>query len=100
MSLRILVAEDDVVLAIFTERVLTAAGHKVVAVAKKAERAVAAFEELRSRGEGPDLIIMDINLGAGDDGIAAAIRIRTLDTDVPVVFFTAYSDPGILARAS
>ncbi len=47
----------------------------------------------------PDLVLMDINLESGGDGIDAARQIRERQA-VPVVFLTAYAEPGVLARAA
>ena len=46
----------------------------------------------------PDLILMDIQLGEGIDGIEAAHRIRE-QVDIPVIYVTAHADPGLLERA-
>jgi CheY-like chemotaxis protein len=45
----------------------------------------------------PDLVLMDINLGDGPDGVEVARRIRA-HRDVAVVFVTAYSDPATVRR--
>lgn len=90
---RILVVEDDAIVARDIEDSLTACGYQVVAVATDAEEAV----ELARRSE-PDLVLMDIRLPGGADGIEAATAIRE-DLDIPVVYLTAYSDPGTLERA-
>ena len=47
---------------------------------------------------GPDIILMDINLGQGIDGVEAAGLIRR-DVDIPVVYLTAHSDDATLQRA-
>ena len=99
MTFRILVVEDDAFLALFTEKLLKQAGHSVVGFANKAEKAVSMFQQLTAEGHAPDLVIMDINLGPGADGIAAATQIRALDRHVAIVFFTAYADTGTLVRA-
>lgn len=46
----------------------------------------------------PDLILMDINLEAGGDGVLAAAEISRY-VDTPIVFLTAYADSDILRRA-
>ncbi|MDF0677125.1 MAG: response regulator, partial [Nitrospira sp.] len=57
------------------------------------EEAVRQAKELR-----PDLILMDIHLGAGMDGVEAANLIRTR-LGTPIVFLTAHSDEATLQRA-
>lgn len=93
MSTRILVVEDEAIIARGIERRLKALGYDVAALASSGEEAVAKAEETR-----PDLILMDINLGKGMDGLEAANRIRA-QCGVPVVFLTAYSDDATLQRA-
>ncbi len=46
----------------------------------------------------PDLVLMDIQLKGGTDGITAAEAIRTR-WRIPVIYLTAFSDAGTLARA-
>src|SRR5690606_22997108 len=46
----------------------------------------------------PDLVIMDIHLQGGTDGITAANRLRN-ELGLPVIFLTAHSDTGTLDRA-
>ena len=46
----------------------------------------------------PDLILMDIQLGTGMDGIDAAAAIRA-QTGIPVVFLTAFASDETLDRA-
>jgi diguanylate cyclase (GGDEF)-like protein/PAS domain S-box-containing protein len=50
------------------------------------------------REQAPSLILMDINLGPGTDGVNAAHMIRS-EVDVPVVFLTAHTDLATLRRA-
>ena len=45
----------------------------------------------------PDVILMDVNLGAGMDGIEAAARIKE-HFRIPIVFITAFSDAELIAR--
>src|SRR5439155_3477031 len=68
-------------------------GYKVVGQGTTGEEAVAQAGEKR-----PDLILMDIRLGGGMDGIDAARTIRQ-ELDVPVVYLTAHSDAPTVERA-
>lgn len=68
-------------------------GYEVMAIAKDGIEAVEKARELR-----PDLILMDIKLGDGMDGIEAAQQIRT-QLDIPVVYVSAYADRALLDRA-
>jgi PAS domain S-box-containing protein len=90
---RILVVEDQRLIAADIEATLVRIGYEVVGSVASGEEAVT--EALRLR---PDLILMDIRLRGAMDGIEAAARIREL-LDIPVVFLTAYADEPTVLRA-
>ncbi|MRR05435.1 MAG: PAS domain S-box protein [Deltaproteobacteria bacterium] len=92
-KVRILVVEDELIIAKGIEKRLKLLGYAVADTVASGEEAVAkALETL------PDLILMDINLQGGMDGITAADQIRS-QVDIPVIFLTAYADSATLARA-
>jgi CheY-like chemotaxis protein len=91
---RILVVEDNAIIAMETVERLKRLGYVVPAVAAKGADAIRLCEEME-----PDLVLMDINLKGGMDGIEAARTIVSAH-DVPVIFLTAYSDTETLERAS
>ena len=93
-SARILVVEDDRVVARDIEQQLSRIGHVVVATAARGEDALPL-----ARNTQPDLVLMDIRLEGALDGIDAAQQIRQ-DCRIPVVFLTAYADDDTLRRAS
>lgn len=90
---RILVVEDERIVALDLKLTLESLGFHVVGTASSQDEAV-----LLTMSYQPDLILMDINLGNGGDGIVAADEIARF-ADVPVVFLTAYADNDILRRA-
>jgi PAS domain S-box-containing protein len=92
-ALRILVAEDDGMVAEAICDRLTDAGVEVVARADTGTRAVEAALALR-----PDLILMDVGLKGDMDGIRAAELINE-KMRVPVVYLTGDSDQKTLQRA-
>jgi PAS domain S-box-containing protein len=89
----ILVVEDKVVTARHIQSTLMGLGYKAEHLATSGEEAIE--KALESK---PDLILMDIMLGEGMDGVQAAQRVRS-HMDVPIVFLSAYSDKSILDRA-
>jgi PAS domain S-box-containing protein len=93
-SARILILEDDRVVARDIQMQLMRIGHEVLGMAVRGEDAVALALKLR-----PDLVLMDIRLGGEIDGVEAANQIRR-QCQSPVVFLTAYSDDDTLRRAS
>ncbi len=90
---RILVVEDEAVVAMDLEDRLLAMGYQLAGQASTGEQAL----ELCAR-ERPDLILMDIRLAGDMDGVQAAMEIRQR-LRLPVIFLTAYSEEATLARA-
>ena len=90
---RILIVEDEAVIAMDMAQHLREFGYDVVGIAASGERA----QQLVAQSQ-PDLIMMDIVIKGGLDGIETADRIRH-EHDIPVVFLTAYGDATTLERA-
>lgn len=90
---RILVVEDEVIIARDIVMQLVNMGYEVVGNTTRGDQAVCLAGELR-----PDLVLMDIQLDGPMDGITAAQVIRT-QYSLPVVFLTAFAADEILARA-
>ena len=90
---RVLVIEDEAVVAIDVCHRLRRLGYVVAGQADTGEEAVRLAGELA-----PDLVLMDIMLAGQMDGIDAAAAIRDR-YGVPVVFLTAHSDRATLRRA-
>lgn len=83
---RVLVIEDEPVIAMHIVQIVEGMGHDVVATAATREDAVA--QAARTR---PDLVLADIQLADGSSGIDAVADILSAIT-VPVVFITAYPE--------
>jgi PAS domain S-box-containing protein len=90
---RILVVEDERIIARGIEKRLKVLGYTLAGLVASGEEAIQFAVDSQ-----PDLILMDINLGVGIDGVEAADRIRKR-LDVPVVFLTAFSDDATIQRA-
>jgi len=90
---RILVVEDEVVIAMEIESVLQQMGYEVLGPVMTGQDAIAIAAEKR-----PDLILMDIRLKGDIDGISAADHIYHL-YKIPVIFLTAHSDPKTVDKA-
>ncbi|WP_406660354.1 response regulator [Methanolobus sp. ZRKC3] len=90
---KILVVEDENVVALELKKRLKRLGYQVSSVARSGKEAI-------SKAEGflPDLVIMDIRLKGDMDGIQAAQVIRE-NFSIPVVYLTAHSDDETLKRA-
>ncbi|MHC1744180.1 MAG: response regulator [Syntrophobacteraceae bacterium] len=90
---RILVVEDEPIVAMDIMERLTALGYQSAGQAAEAERALAL-----AHSERPDLVLMDIHLRGGMDGITLAEEIRR-SMHLPVIFLTAFSEEETLHRA-
>jgi len=90
---KILVVEDENVVALEIKKRLTRLGYVVPSVAASGKEAIN-----KARGFLPDLVLMDIRLKGEMDGIEAAQEIRT-DLGIPVIYLTAHSDDETLKRA-
>jgi DNA-binding response OmpR family regulator len=83
---RIVVAEDEPIIAMDLKDRLEKAGHQVMCTVRTGEDAIRKAIELQ-----PDMMLMDIGLEGNIDGIAAMKKIRERDS-IPVVFLTAFTD--------
>ena len=93
MTVRILVVEDEAVVAMETKSTLENWGYTVIATVNTGEKAVNI-----TAAEKPDIILMDVQLQGDMDGIEAASRLRS-DSDIPIIFLTAFADKDRLERA-
>jgi PAS domain S-box-containing protein len=90
---RILIVEDDRIVARDLQDHVTRIGHTVVGLAARGEDALPLAIQSQ-----PDLVLMDIRLEGEIDGIDAAQQIRDC-CRIPVVYLTAYADDQTLQRA-
>lgn len=92
-SARILVVEDEAIVAAELKERLEEIGYDVPETASTGSQAISLAADTE-----PDLVLMDIRLAGDMDGIEASRQIHEL-LDVPVIFLTAYSDEETLGRA-
>jgi len=92
-SKRILIVEDEALVAQDIKDTLTDLGYDVVGTVDRGEEAIEATKKHK-----PDLVLMDIHLKGKMLGTEAADRIRE-DHSIPVVYLTAYSDDKTLEEA-
>ena len=90
---RILVVEDEILVARDLQDLLTEMGYEVPDIAGSGEEALGKIEALR-----PDLVLMDIRIRGDMDGIAVAEQVRRRYR-IPVVYLTAYADDATVQRA-
>jgi|UniRef100_A0A7V6DPS8 PAS domain S-box-containing protein len=93
MSVRVLIVEDEWLVAQGIKESLIDLGYEVVGMAVSGAETLQLAAEQR-----PDLVLMDILLQGDLDGIEVAARLRQ-ELQIPVIFLTAYADPTTLGRA-
>ena len=92
---RLLVVEDEIITARDLQDSLEELGYDVPDIASCGGEALELAESLR-----PDLVLMDINLGAASrDGVEVAEELRERH-GLPVIYLTAYADAATLSRAA
>ena len=92
---RILLVEDEVIVAMTIEESLIHLGYEVVGTVDDGLLAIDAAEK-----ENPDLILMDIRIHGDLDGIETIEKIKENieNKNIPVIFLTAHSDEETLSR--
>jgi DNA-binding NarL/FixJ family response regulator len=90
--LRVVIAEDEAVIAIDIQSMIQDAGGEVVGIAVRGQDAITLAAALR-----PDVVLMDVHLIGDLDGIEAARAIKAL-RGVAVIFVTAHGDADTLRR--
>lgn len=92
-KVKILIVEDEAIVAEDLKQTLIGMGYDVPAVISSGELVLDAAEE-----DQPDLILMDISLGRGDDGIKVAERLRAR-FDIPVIYLSFHIDDITFQRS-
>lgn len=89
----VLIVDDDRTTTSVMKLYLEESGYRVSGIATNGREAIEKSRETKT-----DLVLMDIRLGQGMDGIDAA-EVINKHLGLPVVFVTAYADKSVLARA-
>lgn len=92
-SIRIMIVEDEPVIAEEIAATIEDLGYTVAAKTMHSKEVIASFQTANA-----DLVLMDINLGTGKDGIQLAGEIKAIK-NIPVIFLTSYSDKATVDRA-
>jgi PAS domain S-box-containing protein len=90
---KILIVEDEGVVALSLQAVLNKMGYTVVGIAITGNEAIRMVTELT-----PDVILMDIRIKGDMDGIQTTAKINEF-SDIPVIYLTAYADDETVNRA-
>jgi two-component system sensor histidine kinase/response regulator len=92
-KVRVLIVEDEALVAKDIENMLNSLGYKVTDVVSTGEQAIQNLKETT-----PDLVLLDIMLRGKMDGIQVAAELRE-QFNVPVIYLTALADDRTLQRA-
>lgn len=90
---KVLIVEDESIIALDIQTSLQNAGYEVVAIATTSEEAILAVSQFQ-----PDLVLMDIQLKGDRDGVETAEHVRQ-EFRLPIIFLTAHADEKTLTRA-
>lgn len=91
--MRILIVDDATFMRITLEKILTSAGHEVVAHAENGMDALTAYREHK-----PDLVTMDITMPEVD-GLQGLQLIREVDSEARVIMVSAMGQESIVGDA-
>lgn len=91
--MKILIVEDDAILAMVHQKYVETTNHEVIGCVATGEEAIQL-----TRQQKPDAILMDITIIGELDGIETMQEIRKF-SDVPVIYVTGNSDPRAKERA-
>ncbi|GAB2566672.1 LytR/AlgR family response regulator transcription factor [Spirosoma areae] len=91
--IKLLIVEDDMLIAAKTSLQLTRLGYEVTAIVPRGEEAIRQAAENR-----PDIILLDIHLKGTLDGIETAHQLNQL-APIPIIYVTANSDEATFNRA-
>ncbi len=91
--IKILVVEDELLIAHYLKDVLEAEGYQVVGLARTGNEAIEHFKNHQ-----PDLVCMDIQLKGETDGISTALQMRQLGPFI-LVYLTAFGDRTMVGKA-
>lgn len=95
---RIIVVEDERIVAFDIRNQLVRLGYVVVAITSSAEGAIEHVREAAGGPDAPDLALMDIHLQGDMDGIAASAILHD-EFQIPVILLTAFADEETIERA-
>ncbi len=67
-------------------------GHCRAVTATQGLEALRIFSDMEETGDPFDLVLLDMRMPPGIDGLEVALELRLQRPDLPIIFFTAYSD--------
>ena len=90
---RILIVEDDMIIAANLSLQLTKLGYEITGIESRGEDAI-----FHAELNNPDIILMDVNLKGNIDGVETVREIKST-RDIPIIYLTANNDEATFLRA-
>ncbi|WP_428235551.1 response regulator [Gracilimonas sp.] len=94
ISRKVMIVEDDPLLSIVEEKLVTKLGYEVVGTARSGEEVLGIIADIN-----PSILLMDIQLSGDLDGIETAKQLRSDQIDIPVIFLSGDDSPMVLNQA-
>ena len=91
--IKILIVEDEKIVALDLKRRLTKLGYQVTGMAASGDKALALVNQ-----ELPNIVLMDIHIQGDIDGVEVAATLQKIYS-IPIIYLTAYSEEKTLSRA-
>jgi PAS domain S-box-containing protein len=98
-SIRILVLDDDPAIRMTSTRLLKHVGHDVAAV-EDGKEALKVYSEAKASGAAFDLVILDLTLPGGKNGVSVLKDLKAVDPDVVAIVSSGYSQDPVMAHYS
>ena len=92
MGLKVLIVEDEYLVALHLQMQLSRAGYRVLEPAASAEKVLAIAQQ-----EPPDVVLMDLTLAGKMDGLEAA-RLLLAQQAMAMIFITGHNDEEMLSQ--
>lgn len=92
-KIKILIVEDEMIIAANISLQLNELGYEVTGIVPRGEEAL-----MQIKSETPDILLLDINLKGSLDGIDTALEMQNTH-DIPVIYLTANADDAHFNRA-
>ncbi|MEX0844666.1 MAG: response regulator [Balneolaceae bacterium] len=93
-SKRVMIVEDDPLLSIVEEKLITKLGYDVVGKAASGEDMLDNFNKFK-----PEILVMDMQLSGLLNGIQSVRKLRESQIDIPVIFLSGDNDPKVVNQA-
>ena len=89
--MKVLIVEDEIIPANYLKRILIDNDYEVIDIVTKGAKAISSAKETK-----PDIILMDVMLKDNISGCDAALEISLENSEIKIIFLTAFSDKEMI----